>query len=109
MMLTRKQRVLGERLPVWYYGYAYWDFYRDIQYFYPIPINFFVRWGIRFKNHWNNWRGKPSRLDLQIQALMSRYIQKEEEKRQQRREILSIRESILLASSKKGKENDDGN
>ena len=76
MFLTSKEIMMGEKLPPLYYGYSHRDFCRDVAYFYPIPINFIIRFGICLKFYWDKFRSKPSRLDIQIQEGIYTYLNK---------------------------------
>ena len=48
---TRREVHLGEHLPPWYYGYAYQDWPRQADIFYPMPFNW-IMWLTR----WVHWR-----------------------------------------------------
>lgn len=66
-MFLRKERTLGEVIPPFYYGLAYENWTRPVSVFYPIPINYFVRWGMAVHHCWNRFRSRPSWLDKQIE------------------------------------------
>jgi len=55
---TRKDCVEMGTLPPWYYGLAYYDECSMAGHFYPIPINYLVRWAKLLQWRWNRWRGQ---------------------------------------------------
>ena len=63
LIVTRSE---GEMSPPFWYGHAYlrWDAYVSI--FYPIPLNYLVRWGMALTYLWNRHRGKWSWVDEQV-------------------------------------------
>lgn len=63
LIVTRSE---GEMLPPFWYGHAYlrWDAYVSV--FYPIPLNYLVRWGMALIYIWNRHRGKWSWVDEQV-------------------------------------------
>ncbi len=76
MVLSRKEIHIGEKLPPLFYGYSHRDFMKDVIYFYPVPINLIVRFGIWVKFRWDKLRSKPSRIDIQIHKGIHRHISK---------------------------------
>ena len=74
MRITKPEQVQGQALPHFYYGYAYCDFSSGTYYYYPIPVNYIVRFYILLKYRWDVFRGTPSRLDREIKAGVMRHI-----------------------------------
>ncbi|KKL93572.1 hypothetical protein LCGC14_1873400 [marine sediment metagenome] len=66
MRITTLQRMEGEILPPFCFGYCYRDFDAMIDHFYLIPFNFIIRMVIDIKYRWDYFRGNPSRVDIQI-------------------------------------------
>ena len=73
LIISRLQQLCreGEYLPPWYYGYAYKEWDRQVTVFYPIPINFVIRFLKHSKFLWDNFRGKPSYIDKKISEMES--------------------------------------
>ena len=47
--------------PPWYYGMAYWDVSYMMSVWYPIPLNFVVRWARAARYTWDRFRGTAPR------------------------------------------------
>ena len=66
----------GEILPPWYYGLAYREYDTYVSVFYPIPINFIVRFGMWAAHQWNWWRSKPTWVDRQVELFIKKELEK---------------------------------
>ena len=66
-MIISRECAEGEMMPRRWYGLAYHDNYRLVAHFYPIPINYFVRWYMAARVLYDDWRGRPSWVDKQVE------------------------------------------
>ena len=78
----------GEILPPWYYGLAYREDWAYVSVFYPIPLNFIIRFGMWIAHQWNWWRSKPTWVDRQVEL----YIKVELMKLRNREEVVDAAE-----------------
>lgn len=69
MIFSRRDIVEGIK-PDWYLGLSYHDFYLDVAYYYPIPLNFIVRYAKTIQIFWDKFRNRPSWIDYQIKAVL---------------------------------------
>jgi hypothetical protein len=72
MKYFRRVKAEGVRLE-WYYGLAYHDWELNCAYYYPIPINFIVRYAKAIRVLWDKFRGNPSWIDDQILKGIARH------------------------------------
>ena len=72
MRLTKMQVIQGERLPPWYYGHSYMDWYTDSCYYHIIPFNFLVRLFRAFAWKWNHHRSNLSRSEYEARELFQK-------------------------------------
>ena len=70
--LFRRNIQAGRRVE-WWYGLAYHDWEMDCAYYYPIPLNFIVRYAKTFRIFWDRFRGNSSWIDKQIVAGIARH------------------------------------
>jgi hypothetical protein len=68
----RVDREAGNRLPPWWYGLAYLEWERDATVFYPLPLNYVVRWWRLARWRWDWWRSRAPRLDRRVRRLVHR-------------------------------------
>lgn len=85
----------GDYLPKWYYGYSYQLIDQPIYVFYPIPLNFIIRWMVYFKNWWNGFRCKPNYLDRLLENRIKELNNKIKELRLENHK-LKMTEKILF-------------
>ena len=104
MIISRKQIRKGEILPPWYYGLTYEDFYRAVEVYHPIPINYIISFGMTIKIYWNRFRKRRTWIDKQISAGILDYINKQDyniEKEIKRRIILAIKLNFKKSANKR--------
>jgi hypothetical protein len=68
----RKTRNEGEVSPPWYYALAYLDWQRLQEVWYPVPMNYIVRWFWKAKTVWDLARGRMGRTDYYIMVHSAR-------------------------------------
>lgn len=69
----RRERELGEMPPPWYYGLSYINWCAiDQEVWYPIPVNYIVRFFWDMKSRWDSLRGKIGRMDYFIMVHATR-------------------------------------
>jgi len=66
MKLTRIELAQGAKLPPFYYGRSHMNWMNDTISFYPIPINYIIRFCIAVRYYWDNLRCKPSMIDQKV-------------------------------------------
>lgn len=59
--ISRQTIMDGWPLPPWYFGLGYWHY--DFAYYYPVPVNYLVRFRRRLVLLWDRIRSRPTDLD----------------------------------------------
>ncbi len=72
MILTRKHIVEGEKLPRWYYGFAYQEFFAEREAWLLIPFNYLARWWYWQKFIWDSYRKKLDPTTERLRRICNR-------------------------------------
>jgi len=57
-------RTEGQTYPVWYYGFSYTDYYREVKVYHILPFNFFVRWFLIIRRSYQRMRLLPWDVEM---------------------------------------------
>lgn len=72
MIISRQEIYEGQTSPPWFYGLAYADFEKEVQIFFPIPVNYLLRWIKTIQASWDRFRSRKGWLDKQILAVRAK-------------------------------------
>jgi len=73
MSIISQEKEMGQMIPPWYFGLTYRDFYREVEIYHIIPINYIVSFGMSIKYLWDKFRSRETWIDRLAEAKMHEY------------------------------------